>query len=601
MGKARLAPLKQITISRMELSAAVVATRLNKIIRREIDVPIDESIFWTDSTCVLGYIRNEVKRFQTFVANRVAAIHDETAPSQWKHVDTQSIPADDASRGLATEYLIGNKRWLRGPEFLRKAEEAWPEQPTMISGIPADDPEINKEAQIFATKTCVGVEVINHILESFSSWDRLKKFVAWIRRYSEKLREACKKRGATTVKSQPPSEIKPITVGEMMEAEKSVLRFIHRQHFQEEVHGLGKDQVKKSSVIGMLDPKLVDGLLCVGGRLRHAPIRDEAKHPAILPRNHPVSRLIVRHYHFISAHSGIEHVLSLIRERLWIVGGRALVKKGLSECFDCRRRQAPVGEQKMADLSQNRVTPDRPPFTFVGVDCFDPFLVRRGSSTVKRYGILFTCLTVRAIHIEPQLHQISSLHGKLYVYSITRHINQTKNVGDQRNVFHINNALNILFLHTPCTSRTNGSTPELRKSTEPRTKVSNLVTPEILLHVCVTNAFRSSNLDRFRQKSAKTHSSSASPFNCSLDFPAQSLLGYCFRIPSLLARILRGFCLNFLTCISSFRSRISHSSSFFTKSILLSHIKTRISSILSSMENKICSRLIFSSLPSLLS
>ncbi|KAK3745377.1 hypothetical protein QZH41_001405 [Actinostola sp. cb2023] len=64
------------------------------------------------------------------------------------------------------------------------------------------------------------------------------------------------------------------------------------------------------------------------------------------------------------------------------------------------RRQAPLGDQKMADLPVDRVTPDRPPFTSVGVDCFGPFLVKRGRTEVKRYGIVFTCLAIRAIHIE---------------------------------------------------------------------------------------------------------------------------------------------------------------------------------------------------------
>ena len=65
-----------------------------------------------------------------------------------------------------------------------------------------------------------------------------------------------------------------------------------------------------------------------------------------------------------------------------------------------RRRQAPVKQQKMASLPQYRVTPSKPPFTYVGVDLFGPFTVRRGRTTAKRYDALFTCLTIRAVHIE---------------------------------------------------------------------------------------------------------------------------------------------------------------------------------------------------------
>lgn len=88
IGKSRLSPLKHLTIPRLELSAAVVAARLDKIIRTETDIHVDESVFWTDSTCVLGYLRNESKRFHTFVANRVATIQEVAAASQWRHVDS---------------------------------------------------------------------------------------------------------------------------------------------------------------------------------------------------------------------------------------------------------------------------------------------------------------------------------------------------------------------------------------------------------------------------------------------------------------------------------------------------------------------------------
>ena len=54
----------------------------------------------------------------------------------------------------------------------------------------------------------------------------------------------------------------------------------------------------------------------------------------------------------------------------------------------------------MADLPLDRIIPDQPPFTYVGVDFFGPFEVKRGRSHVKRYGVLFTCLTTRAVHIE---------------------------------------------------------------------------------------------------------------------------------------------------------------------------------------------------------
>ncbi|XP_028408800.1 uncharacterized protein LOC114531376 [Dendronephthya gigantea] len=153
MGKSRLAPLKSVTIPRLELLAAVVAAKLDKTIKKEIDIPIKDSFFWTDSTCVLSYILNEEKRFNTFVANHVSAIHNVSSPSQWNHVDTKSNPADDASRGLEIEDLLKNKLWLEGPEFLGKTKDYWPKlKQAEVLEVKEGDPEV-KKCKSFAVTT----------------------------------------------------------------------------------------------------------------------------------------------------------------------------------------------------------------------------------------------------------------------------------------------------------------------------------------------------------------------------------------------------------------------------------------------------------------
>ena len=127
---------------------------------------------------------------------------------------------------------------------------------------------------------------------------------------------------------------------------------------------------------------------------------EENKHPVIIPKDSGISDLIAKHFHHIAGHSGLEYVLSLIREHFWLIGARVILKKMLNNCVSCKKRQASVAEQKMAALPCHRVTPDKPPFTFVGVDCCGAFTTKRGRSLVKRYGVLFTCLSVRAVHIE---------------------------------------------------------------------------------------------------------------------------------------------------------------------------------------------------------
>ena len=91
-------------------------------------------------------------------------------------------------------------------------------------------------------------------------------------------------------------------------------------------------------------------------------------------------------------------MLSIAREKVWVINASSA--RVISKSVSCRRRQGPVCAQKMADFSVDRLTPDLPPFTSVGIDCFGLFQVRCGRSFVKRYGSIFTCLDIRAVHIE---------------------------------------------------------------------------------------------------------------------------------------------------------------------------------------------------------
>ncbi len=110
MGKARVAPLKSITIPRMELTARVVASRMDKLWRKELQMPLQESVFWTYSTSVLKYIRNETSKFKIFVANWVSEILTSSNSSQWRYVNTSSNPADLASR-LNDYFFSGIQKW----------------------------------------------------------------------------------------------------------------------------------------------------------------------------------------------------------------------------------------------------------------------------------------------------------------------------------------------------------------------------------------------------------------------------------------------------------------------------------------------------------
>ena len=251
------------------------------------------------------------------------------------------------------------------------------------------------------------------LFESYSCWHRLKKGVTWLLRCKNWLRakKDADKLPAVTADSLDPSELQV--------AETAIIRYVQQKFFKAEVKALrSRKPAAKKSPIYILDPFLdKEGILRVGGRLKNAPLSKKAQHPVVMPKDHHVSKLVARRVHEAqSGHSGKEHVLSLIRQKYWIVRARPLVKRVVTECVVFRKLKGKPSVQQMADLLSERVTPDKPPFSYVGIDCFGPFAVKGGRSQVKRYGCLFTCLSVRDIHIE----KLDSLDADSFVNAFMR-------------------------------------------------------------------------------------------------------------------------------------------------------------------------------------
>ena len=191
LGKSRLTPIKPVTIPRLELSAATLAVKIDKMLTHELDLTQDTSYFLTDSTIVLQYVSNDDKRFKTFVANRISVIRSHSSPHQWFYVDTRLNPADAASRSLTADELLTSATWLHGPDFLQKDSSHWPESPLHQSCIP--ESEVKKEANTYAVPKCDIGNATDRLLEYHSSWNGLKKSVAWILKLKTLLLEKVRK------------------------------------------------------------------------------------------------------------------------------------------------------------------------------------------------------------------------------------------------------------------------------------------------------------------------------------------------------------------------------------------------------------------------
>ena len=140
-GKSRVASLKTNTVPRMEQTAAVVSVKLHKLIVEQLDLPIHKAVFWTDSTIVLQYIRNEARRFQKFLAKRLSVIQGASSPCQWRHVDSLRNTAYYDPRGFSTAETVKLRCWLNGPSFLDQDESEWPRLRDEMPELPEEDRE----------------------------------------------------------------------------------------------------------------------------------------------------------------------------------------------------------------------------------------------------------------------------------------------------------------------------------------------------------------------------------------------------------------------------------------------------------------------------
>ena len=187
MGKSRVTPIKQVTIPRLELTAALLSAKISKMLDRELQYPTIKHYVWTDSQIVLGYIKNESRRFHVFVANRVQQIRDLTDAKEWRHVASTDNPADCGSRGVTTSGF-DTCMWLCGPNFLRN-EELLLDDETTDSLPKQTDPEVRK-AQSFACADATLVNPVLLCLESVSDWHRAKRVIVIWMIFKERLRKA---------------------------------------------------------------------------------------------------------------------------------------------------------------------------------------------------------------------------------------------------------------------------------------------------------------------------------------------------------------------------------------------------------------------------
>ncbi len=392
IAKARVLPVKPVTIPRAELLGAHLLAKMLSHTSSLLEIPPSQVFAWTDSEIVLYWLPKSPSQLVCFVANRVHAIQDLVPPSYWRHVKSSDNPADLASRGVRAPDLATSSLWWSGPPWLTLPPNKWP---------------VHKLSKPVAEIHCLSIQpdlqpdpaqrqFLNVLWNRFSSFHTLYKVVAWMFRFASNSRPRNKvKLKSDLLTSTEVSTAKHVIFKlSQLEIYPEVFLALQRATRLPKSHALSKSTVILSRY----------GHLLVNSKVRdpHSPTSPRQLTP--LNAKSMLTKLLVRTLHITYSHAGISALASILSSSFYIPNLRNLLKLISRSYSSCQRAYALPLQQRMGMLPSSYRTTPAPPFDNTGVDFAGPFVIRQGytrkPTLIKTYAAVFVCMCTKAVHLE---------------------------------------------------------------------------------------------------------------------------------------------------------------------------------------------------------
>ncbi|XP_024889769.1 uncharacterized protein LOC112466111 [Temnothorax curvispinosus] len=388
--KTKVAPLKRLTIARLELEGAVLMTKLISQVSNILEWDRVPVTVWLDSSIAKTWITGHPSRWKDFVHNRVVFIQKTLPHAQWRFVSGKENPADCATRGLTPVQVQEFTTWWQGPHWLSASPSTWPNE---VRALNIEDNLEERPMKVVTISKDYGPELWE-LAHRYSDLTRLLRITATC------MRAIARFRRSNAILSET-----PLTPQELNHAKLFWIKAVQQVYFKHDLQTLSSGRsLDKTSPLLRLTPKLdSDGFLRVGGRLHSAFLPINTKHPFILPKDSPFTALIIADAHLRTMHGGTQLTTNFIRTEYWIIGGRAPIRSFILKCIRCARFRQKRAQQIMAPLPIENLTPSRA-FLHSGVDYAGPFVLKtwrgRNPQTYKAYIALFVCHATSAIHLE---------------------------------------------------------------------------------------------------------------------------------------------------------------------------------------------------------